>query len=188
MTTGNVVLGGFVFQDHEVPAQISFGGKREGDEAGRKQGAGGGSSFGRSSAAEKRPTLAGAGAGLDIDGGYSVLSEAMGAATPDVSGTGINKGGSVTPLERLGMINTLSIGAPYGQIGPRIWEIGMQKELETLLEAARKAVPSPEQQEEQRRSFAYGNTAFENNLITREMINEQAEAIARDRNQEHRRR
>jgi len=57
------------------------------------------------------------------------------------------------------------------------------KELEALIEAARKASPSPQQQEEQRRSFAYGNTAFENKLITREMINEQAEAIARERDQ-----
>jgi len=58
------------------------------------------------------------------------------------------------------------------------------KELEALIEAARKASPSPQQQEEQRRSFAYGNTAFENDLITREMINEQAEAIARERDQQ----
>ncbi len=60
----------------------------------------------------------------------------------------------------------------------------MAKELEALIEAARKASPSPQQQEEQRRSFAYGNTAFENVLITREMINEQAEAIARERDQQ----
>lgn len=60
----------------------------------------------------------------------------------------------------------------------------MAKELEALIEAARKASPSPQQQEEQRRSFAYGNTAFENVLITREMIDEQAEAIARERDQQ----
>jgi hypothetical protein len=58
------------------------------------------------------------------------------------------------------------------------------KELEALIEAARKASPSPQQQEEQRRSFAYGNTAFENVLITREMIDAQAEAIARERDQQ----
>jgi hypothetical protein len=57
----------------------------------------------------------------------------------------------------------------------------MEHELEALLEAAKKATPSPEQEEEQRRSFAYGNTAFENSLITREMIDRQAEVIARDR-------
>jgi hypothetical protein len=63
----------------------------------------------------------------------------------------------------------------------------MTKALEALIEAARKANPSPQQQEEQRRSFAYGNTAFENSLITREMINEQAEAMARERSQQRRR-
>lgn len=63
----------------------------------------------------------------------------------------------------------------------------MTKSLDLLIEAARKAAPSPEQQEEQRRSFAYGNTAFENELITREMIDRQAEAIARERDRKERR-
>jgi hypothetical protein len=35
-----------------------------------------------------------------------------------------------------------------------------------------------EQREEQRRSFAYGNTAFENARITHEMIDQQAEKLA----------
>jgi hypothetical protein len=56
--------------------------------------------------------------------------------------------------------------------------------LKELLAAAKKATPSPEQQEQQRRSFAYGNTAFENKLITREMIDRQAEAIERKRNEQ----
>lgn len=60
----------------------------------------------------------------------------------------------------------------------------MSKSLEVLLAAAKKVRPSPEQQEEQRRSFAYGNTAFENKLITREMINRQADAIERKRNEQ----
>ena len=34
-----------------------------------------------------------------------------------------------------------------------------------------------EQQEEQRKSFAYGNAGLENELITREMINQQAEKL-----------
>ena len=54
--------------------------------------------------------------------------------------------------------------------------------LKQLLAAAKKVTPSSEQQEEQRRSFAYGNTAFENKLITREMIDRQAEAIEREWN------
>jgi hypothetical protein len=57
----------------------------------------------------------------------------------------------------------------------------MTTSLEVLMEAARKVRPSPDQEEEQRRSFAYGNTAFENSSITREMVNRQAEAIERER-------
>ena len=58
----------------------------------------------------------------------------------------------------------------------------MTKDLDILIEAAREIQPSPYQEEEQRRSFAYGNTAFENPLITREMVDRQAEAIKRGRN------
>jgi hypothetical protein len=52
--------------------------------------------------------------------------------------------------------------------------------LTKLLEAAKTAKPTPEHREEQRRSFAYGNTAFENDRITREMIDRQAEKLARE--------
>ncbi len=60
----------------------------------------------------------------------------------------------------------------------------MSKSLLHLLEAAKKAKPSAEQREEQRRSFAYGNTAFENKLITREMIDQQAELMDREKNEQ----
>ena len=53
----------------------------------------------------------------------------------------------------------------------------MTKNLETLLEAARKVVPSPEEKELQRRSFAYGNTKIENSRITREMVDNAADAL-----------
>jgi hypothetical protein len=56
----------------------------------------------------------------------------------------------------------------------------MTDALEALLEAARKAQPTPEQRELQRRSFAFGNTAFENDLITRDMVDRQAEELARE--------
>ena len=56
----------------------------------------------------------------------------------------------------------------------------MTEELEALLKAARMRKPSPEQEEDQRRSFVYGNTAFENALITREMVDKAAEAMKRD--------
>ena len=55
----------------------------------------------------------------------------------------------------------------------------MTEELEQLLKAAKTAKISPEQSEEQRRSFAYGNTHIENSQITRETVNEEAEALKR---------
>ena len=56
----------------------------------------------------------------------------------------------------------------------------MNDKLKELLEAAKKAQPSPEHREQQRRSFVYGNTAFENDLITREMVDREAEKLARE--------
>ena len=55
----------------------------------------------------------------------------------------------------------------------------MTKELEQLLEAAKNTIISPEESEEQRRSFAYGNTHIETSQITRETVNEEAEALKR---------
>lgn len=54
----------------------------------------------------------------------------------------------------------------------------MTNELQRLIEAAKLVRPSAEHREEQRRSFAFGNTAFENSRITREMVNVQAEKLA----------
>jgi hypothetical protein len=56
----------------------------------------------------------------------------------------------------------------------------MNDALKSLLEAARNTKPTPDQRESQRRSFAFGNTAFENKLITRDMIDRQAEKLARE--------
>jgi hypothetical protein len=56
----------------------------------------------------------------------------------------------------------------------------MFKALKELIEAAKTAKPTPEQREQQRRSFAYGNAAFENELITREMIDREAEKLSRE--------
>lgn len=53
----------------------------------------------------------------------------------------------------------------------------MTKNLESLLEAARKVVLTPEEKEQQRRSFAYGNTKIENSRITREMVDHAAEEL-----------
>lgn len=56
----------------------------------------------------------------------------------------------------------------------------MNESLKKLLEVAKTAKQSPAQLEEQRRSFVYGNTAFENSLITREMVDQEAEKLARE--------
>jgi len=50
-------------------------------------------------------------------------------------------------------------------------------ELQQLLDAAKNIEFTPEQKEEQRRSFAFGNTNIENPRVTREMVNEEAEAL-----------
>jgi hypothetical protein len=57
----------------------------------------------------------------------------------------------------------------------------MTDALKKLLEAAKTAKPTPEHREQQRRSFVYGNTRFENELITREMIDREAEKLAKDK-------
>jgi hypothetical protein len=48
----------------------------------------------------------------------------------------------------------------------------MTKELQELVERARTIEMTPEQEAEQRRSFAYGNTHIENKDITRQLIEE----------------
>ena len=55
----------------------------------------------------------------------------------------------------------------------------MTDDLKKLLEAAKTVKPTPEQRERQRRSFVYGNTHLENELITREMVDRQAEELAK---------
>lgn len=57
--------------------------------------------------------------------------------------------------------------------------VSIMKELEMLLEAAKNLKMTPEQKEEQRRSFAFGNTNIENARITRETVNQEAEALNR---------
>jgi hypothetical protein len=59
--------------------------------------------------------------------------------------------------------------------------VPMTDALKKLLEAAKTAKPTPEHREEQRRSFVYGNTHFENELITREMVDREAEKLAKDK-------
>jgi len=53
----------------------------------------------------------------------------------------------------------------------------MSTHLEQLIAAARLEDFTPADREAQRRSFAYGNTNIENSRITRQTIDEQAEAL-----------
>lgn len=63
----------------------------------------------------------------------------------------------------------------------------MTKNLEILIETARRIVPTPEEKEEQRRSFAYGNTKIENSRITREMVDQAADALGKPKGESSRR-
>ena len=49
--------------------------------------------------------------------------------------------------------------------------------LEDLVEACRTVEMTEEEREAQRRSFAYGNTKIENDLITREIVDRAAEDL-----------
>ena len=53
----------------------------------------------------------------------------------------------------------------------------MSEDLKTLLEKTKNTKMTREEKEEQRRSFAYGNSKIENDRITREMIDREAEAL-----------
>jgi len=54
-------------------------------------------------------------------------------------------------------------------------------DLDRLIALARRVTMSASEKEEQRRSFAYGNAGFENENITRQMIDEQAEKLLEDK-------
>jgi len=57
----------------------------------------------------------------------------------------------------------------------------MDDKLSALIDKARSVKMSRKDWEEQRRSFAYGNTKIENDRITRQMIDQEAEALKRAR-------
>jgi hypothetical protein len=54
---------------------------------------------------------------------------------------------------------------------------GMNEPLKKLIEVARTAQQTKSDIEAQRRSFAYGNTHFENSKITREMVDKIADEM-----------
>lgn len=51
-------------------------------------------------------------------------------------------------------------------------------DLDALVQLARSVTMTPQQQEEQRRSFVFGNTKLENERITRELVDTVAKALA----------
>ena len=53
----------------------------------------------------------------------------------------------------------------------------MTDELKALIQKAKSVRVSPQELEEQRQSFAFGNTNIENPRITREMVREEAKAL-----------
>jgi len=55
----------------------------------------------------------------------------------------------------------------------------MTKELKKLIEAARSVSLQPTDAENQRRSFAYGNTHLENKQIKRKTVDLEAEKLAK---------
>ncbi len=54
----------------------------------------------------------------------------------------------------------------------------MSEKIQQLIEMAKGSKPTAEDTERQRRSFAYGNTHFENERITRETVDKAADALA----------
>ncbi|MEX2616465.1 MAG: hypothetical protein WD767_10240 [Alphaproteobacteria bacterium] len=56
----------------------------------------------------------------------------------------------------------------------------MQASISQLVEMAKAARVTDEQREEQRRSFVYGNTAFENENVTREIVDREANRLEAD--------
>ena len=56
----------------------------------------------------------------------------------------------------------------------------MSDELKDLIEKSRHVQMTPEEKEKQRRSFAYGNAKIENDRITRELVDREAELLRRN--------
>lgn len=53
----------------------------------------------------------------------------------------------------------------------------MDKDLSKAIEKARSTTMTAAQKEQQRQSFAYGNTKFENDRITRETVRRESERL-----------
>lgn len=54
----------------------------------------------------------------------------------------------------------------------------MSDDLKKLIDRARKVVMTAADREAQRKSFAYGNIKIENDMVTREIVDEEARKLA----------
>jgi hypothetical protein len=79
------------------------------------------------------------------------------------------------------MISLVLDTYPVGSEAEAEGRLAMTDKLKELLEKAKGVKVSPEQKEEQRRSFAYGNTNIENPRITRETVDQAAEQLKKAR-------
>jgi len=61
----------------------------------------------------------------------------------------------------------------------------MTNSLQKLIAMASKVRMSPQQREEQRRSFAYGSAKIENDRVTRAMVDEAAEKLRAEARKAH---
>jgi hypothetical protein len=57
----------------------------------------------------------------------------------------------------------------------------LMAELDRLIELARHVKMSSTESEAQRKSFAFGNAAFENPLITKQMVEQEAEKLKQNK-------
>ena len=79
---------------------------------------------------------------------------------------------SVSVSALVGVLGRACSGPPIDPRGAT-----MSEELNELLSAAREVRQTDAQNEEQRRSFAFGNTNIENDRITRATVDAQAEEL-----------
>lgn len=106
------------------------------------------------------------------------------AGEPDAAGEDVEGFGFGVDVRRLRWERLIryQIGSQWALLGAsgRVEEVGgtaVSEHLQMLIEAARSHTMSPEERQAQRRSFAYGNTKIENDLITRKMVDEQDELL-----------
>ncbi len=59
----------------------------------------------------------------------------------------------------------------------------MSSDLKQLLDAAKQTEFTSQAKEAQRRSFAYGNTKIENDRITRDLVDQEAERLKNGKNE-----